>query len=100
MILLLLLVLRRWGGLRRLLWPQTALLDQSGLLPSSLMVIGVVVVSFVKPMAFSRYFVVLLPALVPVLAVQIGALELNRFGRGCGLVVLVLLLASWWGRGS
>ena len=40
------------------------------------MVIGVVVVSFVKPMAFSRYFVVLLPALVPVLAVQIGALEL------------------------
>ena len=99
LILLLLLMLRRWGGLRRLPWPQTALLDQSGLLPSSLMVIGVVVVSFLKPMAFSRYFVVLLPALVPVLAVQIGALELNRFGRGCGLVVLVLLLASWWGPG-
>jgi mannosyltransferase len=53
----------------------------------------------VKPMAFSRYFVVLLPAVVPVLAVQIGALEFNRFGRGCGLVVLVLLLASWWGPG-
>ena len=34
-------------------------------------------------MAFSRYFVVLLPAVVPVLAVQIGALELNRLGRGC-----------------
>jgi len=99
LILLLLLVLRRWGGLRRLPWPQTALLDQSGLLPSSLMVIGVVVVSFVKPMAFSRYFVVLLPALVPVLAVQIGALELNRFGRGCGLVVLAMLLISWWGPG-
>ena len=99
LILLLLLVLRRWGGLRRLPWPQTALLDQSGLLPSSLMVIGVVVVSFVKPMAFSRYFVVLLPALVPVLAVQIGALELNRFGRGCGLVVLAVLLISWWGPG-
>ena len=57
------------------------------------------VVSFVKPMAFSRYFVVLLPAVVPVLAVQIGALELNRFGRSCGLFVLVLLLASWWGPG-
>ena len=41
----------------------------------------------------------LLPAVVPVLAVQIGALEFNRFGRGCGLVVLVLLLASWWGPG-
>ena len=66
---------------------------------SLLMVFGVVVVSFAKPMAFSRYFVVLLPAVVPVLAVQIGALELNRFGRGCGLVVLVVLLASWWGPG-
>ena len=55
--------------------------------------------SFVKPMAFSRYFVVLLPALVPVLAVQIGALELNRLGRGCGSVVLSLMLISWWGPG-
>ena len=33
-----------------------------------MLVVGVVVVSFVKPMAFSRYFVVLLPAVVPVLA--------------------------------
>ena len=97
--LLLLLVLQRWGGLHRLLWPQTALLDRSGLMPSLLMVVGVVAVSFLKPMAFSRYFVVLLPAVVPVLAVQIGAFELNRFGRGCGLVVLVLLMASWWGPG-
>ena len=63
------------------------------------MVLGVVVVSFVKPMAFSRYFVVLLPAVVPVLAVQIGAFELNRFGRGCGLIVLALLMVSWWGPG-
>ena len=50
-------------------------------------------------MAFSRYFVVLLPAVVPVLAVQIGALQLNRFGRCCGVVVLALLLVSWWGPG-
>jgi hypothetical protein len=68
-------------------------------MPSLLMVVGVVAVSFIKPMAFSRYFVVLLPAVVPVLAVQLGGLELNRFGRGCGLVVLVLFLASWWGPG-
>ena len=81
-------------------WPGIDLLDRSGLIPSLLMVVGVVVVSFVKPMAFSRYFVVLLPAVVLSLAVQIGALQLNRFGRGCGLVVLGLLLASWWGRGS
>ena len=45
------------------------------------MVVGVVVVSFVKPMAFSRYFVVLVPAVLPVLAVQFGALNLNRLGR-------------------
>ena len=63
------------------------------------MVVGVVAVSFVKPMAFSRYFVVL-PAVLPVLAVQIGALELNRCGRGFGLVVLVLMLISYGGQDS
>ena len=63
------------------------------------MVVGVVVVSFIKPMAFSRYFVVLLPAVVPVLAALISRFELNRLGRGCGLAVLVVLLASWWGPG-
>jgi len=42
---------------------------------------------------------VLLPAVLPVLAVQIGALELNRCGRGCALVVLGLMLISWWGPG-
>ena len=99
LMVLLLVVLRRRGGLRRMPWPEPALLDRSGLIPSLLMVLGVVVVSFVKPMAFSRYFVVLLPAVVPVLAVQIGGLALNRFGRGCGLVMLVLLMASWWGPG-
>ena len=60
---------------------------------------GVVVISFWKPMAFSRYFVVLLPAIVPVVSVLIGRFELNRLGRGCGLVALSLLLASWWGPG-
>ena len=99
LLLLLGVILRRWGGLRSWNWPKSALLDRSALMPSLLMVVGVVVVSFVKPMAFSRYFVVLVPAVVPVLAVQIGNWELNRFGRGCSLVVLALLLASWWGPG-
>ena len=99
LILLLLLVLRRWGGLPPFRWLEPELLDRSGLTPSLLMVAGVVVVSFLKPMAFSRYFVVLLPAVVPVLAVLIGRFELNRLGRGCGVAVLVLLLASWWGPG-
>ena len=39
------------------------------------------VVSFVKPMAYSRYFVVLVPSVLPVLAVQFVALNLNRLGR-------------------
>ena len=99
LILLLVVVFRRWGGLHRLSWPERGVMDRSGLIPSLLMVVGVVVVSFVKPMAFSRYFVVLLPAVVPVVAVQIGALELNRLGRGCALVVLGLMLISWWGPG-
>ena len=48
--------------------------------------------SFVKPMAFSRYFVVLVLTVVPVLAVQFGALNLNRFGRCCaGRVVCQLV---------
>ena len=99
LVLLLLVLLRCWGGLRHWPWPSWNLLGQSGLIPSLLMVVGVVAVSFVKPMAFSRYFVVLLPAVLPVLAVQIGALELNRCGRGFGLVVLALMLISWWGPG-
>ena len=99
LVLVLLVLLRRWGGMRHWRWPDSTLLDRSGLIPSLLMVVGVVAVSFVKPMAFSRYFVVLLPAVVPVLAVQIGALQLNRFGRCCGVVALALLLVSWWGPG-
>ena len=99
LILLMVVVFRRWGGMHRLSWPERGVLDRSGLIPSLLMVVGVVVVSFVKPMAFSRYFVVLLPAVVPVLAVQFGALNLNRLGRGCAVGVLGLLLASWWGPG-
>ena len=49
------------------------------------MVVGVLVVSFVKPMAFSRYFVVLVPAVLPVLAVQFGALSLNRLAAAVPL---------------
>ena len=99
LILLLLVVLRRWGGLQRLSWPEPGVLDRSGLTPSLLMVVGVVLVSFVKPMAFSRYFVVLVQAVLPVLVVQFGALNLNRLGRGCAVGVLGVLLASWWGPG-
>ena len=93
------LMLRRWGGLEPVAWRDRRLLDRSGLIPSVLMVLVVVAVSFVKPLAFSRYFVVLLPAAVSTLAVLFGRFNLNRNGRRCVAVVLTLMLTSWWGTG-
>ena len=60
------------------------------------MVVGVVGLSFAKPMAFSRYFVVLLPALIPWLAVQGARVTLNRRGQATALAAIALLLALWW----
>ena len=97
--LLLVVIVKRYGGLRGSLWPKLSLLDRSGVISSLLMVVGVVAVSFVKPIAFSRYFIVLVPAFLPLLSAQLGSWDLNRFGRGCCLVLLGLLLASWWGPG-
>jgi hypothetical protein len=93
------LILRRWGGLGPVAWGDRHLLDRSGLIPSALMVLAVVGVSFLKPLAFSRYFVVLLPAVVPALAVLFARFSLNSAGRRCVAVVLALMLSSWWGAG-
>jgi len=68
------------------------LLDRSGLIPSGLMVLAVVMVSFVKPLAFSRYFVVLVPAVATWLAVETAALSFNRLGRRILAVMVALLL--------
>ena len=94
--------LRRWGGLRRYGtggWSDGRLLDRSGLLPSLLMVLAVVLISFVKPLAFSRYFVVVLPALVPWCAVQMASFSWTGPARWFGSALLALLLISWWGPG-
>ena len=99
LLLITVLLLRRWGGVRPVAWWDNGLLDRSGVIPSVLMVIGVVVVSFIKPLAFSRYFVVLLPAVLPWLAVQVAALQPNRFGRLLMAAVLAAFLLSWWGPG-
>ncbi|EAU75530.1 hypothetical protein [Synechococcus sp. RS9916] len=72
------------------------LADRSGLTPSLLMVGGVVAMSFWKPMAFSRYFVVLLPALIPWLAVRLSALPLTQRGRGVVALAAAALVLSWW----
>ena len=63
------------------------------------MVIGVIIFSLIKPIAFACYFIVILPAVVPFLAVQVSKWELNRFGLSCCLFVFGLLLVSWWGPG-
>ena len=73
-----------------------ALADHSGLLPSLVMVFAVVGISYWKPMAFSRYFVVVLPALIPWLAVQGAALSLTRIGQRMAALLLLLLVISWW----
>lgn len=92
---LVLLAVRRWG-FRQLDNSSSSpgvtfglpLSDASALIPLALMVLGVVALSFVKPMAFSRYFVVLLPALIPWLALRGALLPLNHGGRDS---------CCWWG---
>ena len=73
-----------------------ALADRSGLAPSLLMACGVVAISFWKPLAFSRYFVVLLPALIPWLAVRLSVLPLTQRGRGVVVLAAAVLVLSWW----
>ena len=100
---LVLWALRRWGLRQRddSASPRVAafglqLADASALIPSGLMVLGVVALSFAKPMAFSRYFVVLLPALIPWLAVRGALLPLNHGGKQLVLLVGVITLCFWW----
>ncbi|QNI66342.1 hypothetical protein [Synechococcus sp. BMK-MC-1] len=97
-LLLVLAAIQRWGcwPTRRAAAGEWSAADRSGLIPSLLMVLAVVAVSFFKPLAFSRYFVVLLPALIPWLALRAAALPLNRIGQWLGGSALVLLLLSWW----
>ena len=94
-LLLLIWAVRRHGWS----WGNRALLDRSAVIPSLLMVAAVVVGSFVKPLAFSRYFVVLLPALLPWLAVQAGSVTLTPRMRLFVVIVFAALLATWWGPG-
>ncbi len=70
--------------------------DQSGLIPSALMVIFVVVISYLKPLAFSRYFVVLVPAVIPWFVVQCARFRIERIGRLLILLWLTAFLVLWW----
>jgi len=99
LVLLLVWGLRRWGGMAPLRWGNRRLLHGSAVGAAALMVVAVLVVSLVKPLAFSRYFVVVVPSVVPLVAVLLTMSPLNRLGRALALVVVMVLLASWWGPG-
>ena len=94
--------LRRWGfrvvaeDFKRKSLNYFALMDDCGLTASALMVVGLVAISFVKPMAFSRYFVVLLPAIIPWLAATGAQLPLNRRGSNMVVLLSVMMLVLWW----
>ncbi|KZR74349.1 hypothetical protein [Prochlorococcus sp. MIT 1323] len=60
------------------------------------MLLAVVAVSFLKPLAFSRYFLVLVPAALPLIAVKLGGLRLNLRGSALVLVALTALTVLWW----
>jgi uncharacterized membrane protein len=75
-------------------------LDGSGLLASGVLVVVTVAVSFVKPLAFPRYYIVLLPSLVSAaslgLATLTVAVPLERRRLVVALPVLALLLVGLW----
>ncbi|MFY8149202.1 MAG: hypothetical protein ACOVNL_08295 [Prochlorococcaceae cyanobacterium] len=81
-------------------WPRPWLfwLDRSVLLGGLLMVALVVAVSFVKPLAYARYFVVVLPAAVSFLALACASLPAPG-GGGARLLsagVAIALGLSFW----
>lgn len=80
----------RWAGLRH---PPSwlTLADRSGVLPSLVMVVMVVALSFVRPFAFGRYFFILLPACSVGLALMLSLLRpAGRVGWCCALAFVGL----------
>jgi len=102
LLILVLWGLRRWGfqnvahDFKNQSLNRFALMDVCGLTASVLMVLGLVAISFVKPMAFSRYFVVLLPAFIPWLAAIGAQLPFNRRGSKVVLFLSAIMLILWW----
>ena len=104
-----LLALRLWAG-RRNAMPGNGsaeapgkrgagvgpLLDRSGVGAGVLLVAFVVAVSFLKPIAFSRYFVVLVPVVIPPLAVLAAEWRLRPPGEWLAAVLIVVALAHFW----
>jgi uncharacterized membrane protein len=78
--------------------PPDGWLDAGGVQPAVLMLLGVVGVSFLKPLAFARYFVVLLPALVVWVAVGLAVqpVPLRIWPRRAVVVAAAIAVALFW----
>ncbi len=79
--------------------PVFRLLDRSGAGGAVLLVAFVVAVSFLKPIAFSRYFVVLVPVVIPALAAAAAQWRLRPRGEWAAMLLIVVALSHYW-RGS
>jgi 4-amino-4-deoxy-L-arabinose transferase-like glycosyltransferase len=75
-------------------WPR--LLERSGVWGAVLMVVLVVAVSFLKPIAFGRYFIVLVPVVVPALAAAAADWRLRPRGEWLALALVVVMLVTSW----
>jgi hypothetical protein len=73
------------------------LLDRSGVGAAVLLVAFVLAVSFLKPIAFSRYFVVLVPVLIPPLAVAAAEWRLRPGGEWVAVLLIAVALVHFWG---
>ena len=72
------------------------LADRSAVAAGGLFVVLVVAISWIRPLAFSRYFVVLVPLVVPWLAVMAAGWQLQSKGSLFALGCFALLIVHFW----
>ena len=73
-----------------------ALADRSAVAAGALFAVLVVAMSWIRPLAFSRYFIVLVPLVVPWLAVLAAGWKLQSQGSLLALGCLTLLMVHFW----
>ncbi len=73
-----------------------SVVDMSGVWGAFLMVLVVVSLSFKMPMAYSRYFIVIVPVLVPALAALAADWRLPSRAEWLALAVLVSMIVYFW----